>query len=427
MRTVWNSGSAGPGESESVMIVKIYPSEIKGHIDAPPSKSALHRLMICAALAGGTSTISNVSDSQDILATSDCLRALGACIHDDSDRKIITGIDMTTVGKASPVLDRTANTKEEIVMECRESGSTLRFMIPVAAVTAKAAAFRGSSRLMERPLAEYESLFKERGLLFDRSGGALHISGPLSGGVFRLAGDVSSQFVSGLLFALPLLEEDSIIALDKPPVSSPYIEMSLQALETFGVKAGWKDDRTLSVPGRQRYVPKDIRTEGDWSNASYFLAMGAGVRGLDAESLQADKVCSGLLKQLDAGSAELDIRKCPDLGPLLMAYAAMKHGAVLHGTDRLKIKESDRSAVMKEELSKFRTRVEIGDDVVKVYPGAREPAEILRSHNDHRIVMALTVLCSCFGGTIEGAESVSKSFPDFFKKYQLAGGRLEIN
>ena len=397
------------------MKVIIKPSKIRGSIAAPPSKSMAHRLIIAAGLADGVSLVHNVAMSEDIKATIGCMEALGAVINEAKSDGLykslqIEGTDPRNAGSAA--------------LDCNESGSTLRFMIPIAAMSGEEMRFSGSETLMNRPLSVYEDIFKEQGLLFEKSSDNLKIRGRIRGGDFEIPGDISSQFVTGLLTALPLAEEDSTIRLVGDVESRPYIDMTLAALKAYGIKAEWADERTLLIPGRQAYQASEQIVEGDWSNAAYLMALGAEVKGLDDNSIQGDKVSRDYFKQIEAGYCELDIRNCPDLGPALMAYAAMKSGCKLIGTKRLRIKESDRAAAMKEELSKFGIEAELGDDSVKVGCGIEKPSEELYGHNDHRIVMALSALCLKTGGVIEGAGAVNKSFPDFFERIKEAGADI---
>lgn len=400
----------------AAMRAVIKASVISGRASAPPSKSMAHRIIISAALAGGTSTIENVAESEDILATMSCLRALGAEISGESSR----GHRYKTfqIRGADPSI------AEEAVLDANESGSTLRFLIPVAALSGSGMIFKGSETLMKRPLSVYEDIFKERNLEFKPGREGLRIRGRLGGGEYRLPGDISSQFISGLLFALPLCTGDSIIIPEGRIESRPYIEMTMNALSRFGVRTYWQKD-AIHVPGGQRYKTAEMKVEADWSNAAYLMALGAEVDGLDENSLQGDKVCVEHLRQLREGCAEIDITDVPDLGPALMAYAAMNHGCTLRGTGRLRIKESDRGLAMQEELSKFGVKTDVEDNAIRVGCGAGKPREILSSHNDHRIVMALAAICARTGGIIEGAEAVAKSFPDYFEIISDLGVAVE--
>ena len=394
------------------MNVTIEASAPEGSIAAPPSKSMSHRLLICAGLAIGEKTVHGAALSEDILATMDCLRALGV-------RCTVRGSDIVVSGYTPHCGAQGA------VLPCRESGSTLRFFLPMC-LSGPPITLTGSRRLMARPLDPYRELCGKQGIRFEKDETSVRVQGALSPGEFRLPGDVSSQFVSGLLFALPGLDGDSVIRLRPPVVSRSYIDLTMDALRTFGVQTRWLDRETIAVPGRQCCAYRsDVTVEGDWSNAAPFLAMGVGVTGLNAASLQGDRVCAEYFDALRQGPATLDIADCPDLGPVLFAFAASHRGGSFTGTRRLRWKESDRGWAMQEELEKFGVEVRIGDDTITVGHGLHAPTESLNGHGDHRVVMALAVLCARTGGTIAGAEAVRKSFPDFFDKLQSVGVKLK--
>lgn len=395
------------------MNVTILPSAPRGSVEAPPSKSMTHRLLLCAGLAIGEKTVHGAALCEDTRATMDCLRALGV-------RCTVRGTDAVVAGYTPHC------GAEGAVLPCRESASTLRFFLPLC-LFGPPITLTGSARLMARPMEPYRTLCERQGIRFAQTDTSVTVQGTLCPGRFRLPGDVSSQFVSGLLFALPLLPGDSVVRLHPPVASRGYIDMTMAALRAFGVEISWTDRETIAVPGRQYYAFRpNVTVEGDWSNAAPFLALGLDVRGLDAESLQGDRVCTEAFRLLDAGRATIDLTDCPDLAPLLMAYAAMHSGARFTGTHRLRFKESDRGAAMAEELAKFGVDVSVGWDEITVEGGLRVPTEALEGHGDHRVVMALSVLCARTGGTIRGAQAVDKSFPDFFDKLRLAGVQLKI-
>ncbi len=398
------------------MTVKIKPSEIRGTVTAPASKSMAHRLLICAGLSEGTSHIKNVAYSEDILATLDCLESMGATVQRGPDYVIISG--------CSPAKSKGARYK------CRESGSTLRFFIPIAMLSENESIFTGYGRLMQRPMTVYESIAKEKGLFYKAESDSIKLRGKLSSGEYTVAGDVSSQFISGLLFALPLCEGESEIRITGVVESRSYIDMTLDAVKMFGVNVFWKNKNTLYIKGNQSYKASDLTVEGDCSNASFldaFNCIGGNVtvNGLKADTLQGDSVYKQYFAFLKEGNAELDIRDCPDLAPILMTLASELNGAVLKGTKRLKIKESDRGEVMKWELSKFGADIEVYEDEIIINQSVLRTPEIpLDSHNDHRVVMSLAVLTSKYGGEIKGAEAVRKSYPDFFAVAEALG--LEV-
>ena len=242
-------------------------------------------------------------------------------------------------------------------------------------------------------------------------------------------GDVSSQFVTGSLLALPLLPEDSTLRVLPPVESRPYIDITLDIMASFGVTVMERERNFFYIPGGQRYGSRCAAVEGDWSNAAFLLALGGGVRvsGLRPDSLQGDRVCREMLRRLERPGAVLDLSACPDLGPVLFAAAAQRCGAVFTGTRRLRIKESDRAAAMAQELAKFGAQVTVEEDRVTVLPcPLHAPNEELEGHNDHRIVMAMAVLCASLGGTIRGAEAVNKSYPDFFRTLWALGLRMDV-
>ena len=396
------------------MIAEIHPGSAAGIVAAPPSKSMAHRLLICAGLSGGVSHIYGVDLNEDILATMDCLRALGASCTASGDTVTVRGADPR---QARP----------ENALCCRESGSTLRFFIPLALMCNEDVTFTGTEKLLSRPLGVYAQLCAEQGFAFAQSKAQLQVRGRLEAGRFSLPGDVSSQFITGLLFALPLARGDSVISIIPPVESRSYVNLTLQALHAFGIRADWQDDTTLVIPGNQQYQPRDMVVEGDYSGAAFFAALNTlgsdiTVTGLLPDSLQGDKIYEKHLKSLAQGRPEIDLSDCPDLGPVLFAVAAAKHGAVFTGTRRLKIKESDRATAMAQELAPFGTEVTVEENRVVVNAKAfHAPNTLLCGHNDHRIVMSLAVLLTLTGGKIQGAQAVRKSFPDFFEKLRALG------
>jgi len=390
----------------------ISPSTPRGSVEAPPSKSMAHRALICAGLADGTSTLSGIAPSEDVSATVDCLRALGATVELSEGKATVRGADLRRAKSA--------------VLPCRESGSTLRFFLPLCLLSGTEKTLSGSEKLLSRPLSVYEDQAREKGFSLDRGKNAVRVKGKLTPGEYALPGDVSSQFVSGLLFALPLLGGDSTIKLLPPIESKSYIDLTLSSLASFGVTAVWSDETTLTVPGGQRYAASSVAVEGDWSNAAPFLSLGVPVTGLSPDSLQGDRRVSDYLFELDRGFAEIDLSDAPDLAPVLFAHAALRHGGRFTGTKRLAIKESDRGEAMKEELSKCGVAVEIKENEITVGCGAVPPRETFSGHNDHRIVMATSILAARLGGGIEGIEAVGKSYPDFFTQLKKNNIKVEF-
>ena len=401
------------------MKAEMQKSTALGVVKAPTSKSIAHRLLICAALADGVSTVRDVTFCEDILATMDCLKTMGAKFELD-------GNDITVTGMHSPVME------SEKSFYCRESGSTLRFIIPLLLLSDKKQTLSGAQRLMERPLSVYEDICKEKGLLFDKDK-SLTVCGKLTGGDYYVNGSVSSQFITGLLFALSMCKEDSRLHIIAPFESASYVNMTLSAMDMFSVETEIEDDLTIFIKGGQKYKPQDISTEGDYSGSAFldaFNLIGGDVRveGLNENSLQGDRIYRKYYDLLSYGSPRLDVTDCPDLAPILMTLAACKNGAKLIGTRRLKIKESDRGAVMAQELSKFGADIVLGENEITVHKAKlHTPTELLLGHNDHRVVMSLAVIASIYGGIIDEAQAVTKSFPDFFEKIKHLGVEVKLH
>lgn len=401
------------------MKVQINKSKLHGTIIAPPSKSVTHRLLICGGLADGKSIIHGVSPSEDILATLDCLKAIGAEYSYDEDTITIHGADINSQ-------------IDSFNLNCRESGSTLRFFIPICSVFSRPTIFSGSERLLSRPLNVYETIFKSQNIDFTNNGKTITLNGKLTAGNYKIKGNISSQFISGLLFALPLLNENSTIDIIPPIESCSYIDLTIAVLSEYGVEVKWLDERTLFIKGNQKYHAKEVFVEGDYSNAAFFEALNylgndISINGLNENSLQGDKAYMEFFPMLEKGTPTIHLGSCPDLGPILFALAAAKNGAIFTGTKRLKLKESDRSQAMADELKKFGVSVKIEEDSVLVYPiSFKAPTKALYGHNDHRIVMSLAILLTITGGVIEGAEAVNKSMPDFFDKIKSVGAEVEL-
>ena len=386
------------------MNIRIEPSALSGSVTAPPSKSCAHRLLIASALSGGSCTVSNIPHGEDVAATLDCLSALGADFTITGNSVYFTGTQRES-GRVFP---------------CRESGSTLRFLLPVVAALTDCAEFRGSPRLIERGIDEYERVLPSHDVKITETADGFLTSGRLRAGDYTVRGDLSSQFASGLLMALPLVEGDSLLRLLPPVESRPYIALTRDVFRRFGIIIEEREENLFFLRGGQSCQSRDTTVEGDWSNAAVLFALktlGAGIEiaGLAEDSGQGDRICLAYFEELAASPAELDVSDCPDLAPLLLCIAALKHGGRLTGTRRLCLKESDRAQTMAQELAKFGADIYVYDNSVDIkYKPLHTPTAILNCHNDHRIAMALTLLCSRFGGTLEGADCVGKSWREFF-------------
>ena len=412
------------------MKITITPTRLTGAVTPPPSKSQAHRLLIAAALADGESVVSNVACSQDIEATLRCLEELGAEFLRSGDTVTVRGMGANAM---SP-LRRLARPR----LDCGESGSTLRFLIPVALAVRGGGVFTGRGRLMERPLKPYFDLFDEKGIFYEQRDGALAVSGLLRPGEYRLPGNVSSQFFTGLLYALPLLDGPSVIVPTTRLESEGYIRMTLQAMARFGVEM----PVALSLPpqyhpqGNQTYRAADARVEADWSQAGFwyaarFLGNRVEITGLDSGSAQGDAVIADFFAALSRpGGVELDVSGCPDLAPPLAAMAALRAGetTALANAGRLRIKESDRLSSVTAVLNSLGADVEEREDSLVIRgKEALAGGAAVDSHNDHRIAMMAAIAATrCENPvTINGAECVSKSYPDFWEEYENLGGKIQ--
>ncbi len=386
------------------MNLKLIPAKLKGAITPPPSKSYAHRALIAAALAGGDSQLTNLAHSQDILATRRCLDALA------------------TAQEEFPLLD------------CGESGSTLRFLIPIALAVVGGGRFTGHGRLMERPQKPYFDLFEEKGIFYEQKDGVLTVQGALTPGEYRLPGDVSSQFVTGLLYALPLLKADSRILLTTALESRDYVEMTLAVMKHFGVSVTETADGWL-VPGNQQYTPTSLHIESDWSQAGFwYAARGLGstldIQGMNPQSVQGDmRIIPYYQLLIQEGDVELDVSQCPDLVPPLAAHAALRRGTTrMVNAARLRIKESDRLATVTEVLNALGAKVtEHADSLVIEGQPALPGGVTVDAHNDHRIAMMAAIAATCCENSIviTGAQCVAKSYPSFWEEYVRLGGILE--
>lgn len=391
--------------------VYVGPSQLRGRIKPPPSKSMAHRVLIAAALAQGC--VEDVGKwgltgelSQDLKATQSCLEELLAPNPD-------------------PVLD------------CGESGSTLRFLLPLAAALGRSALFVGKDSLARRPLREYAEILGPRGVRLEFAGEQnlpVKVGGKLQSGVFQVPGHISSQYITGLMLALPLLEGDSTIVLTTPLQSAPYVEMTQAVLDLFGIvvrpaAAGWV------VPGRQKYVlPEELELEADYSQAAFWLAAKSlghalEVEGLSVKSVQGDREIIPLLEEMGSWKPgeerRIDAAQIPDLVPILAVVALARPGVtILENAQRLRFKESDRLLSTAEMLGSMGAKIAATTDSLLIHGGEQLTGGEVDAHNDHRIAMAAAIaaLNSRNGATIMGADAVGKSYPGFFQELQRLGG-----
>jgi 3-phosphoshikimate 1-carboxyvinyltransferase len=384
------------------MDLLLTPARLIGKITPPASKSQAHRMLIAAALADKNSNPVITHPSQDILATRRCLAAL--C-------------------QDSPSLP---------LLDCGESGSTLRFLFPLALVLRGGAVFTGRGRLMERPMGPYKELCRWQGIDYTLERGYLTVRGSLKPDLFPMEGNLSSQFISGLLFALPLLGGNSEILLPTPLESAGYVEMTLQVLRRFGVQAFYDGDRRFQIPGRQAYQAAPISVEADYSQAAFFFTADAigndvTILNLTRDSMQGDRVITALTEQLSGpGEVILDVSQCPDLVPALALHGALREGCTtrLENAGRLRIKESDRLATVAEELGKLGADIAQTEDSLVIRGVSGFHGGVVHAHNDHRIAMMLAIAATRADAPVllQDAGSVNKSYPGFWRDYVSLGG-----
>ena len=417
------------------MNIAVRPGPLRGRVEIPASKSVAHRAMIAAALADRPTQIVLNAVNDDLTATAACLNALGAaCERTDFGYRIVPAAqEKNACGAAENASGATdlCEIASFPTLDCGESGSTLRFLLPVAAALGREARFVGHGRLPERPHDVLLDAMAAHGATADARRLPLQLHGRLRGGTFALPGNVSSQYITGLLMALPLCAGDSVIRLTTRLESAPYVNLTLRALADFGIRAetlpdGWR------IPGGQRYrSPGHVVVEGDWSGAAFWLAANAlGSRvecgNLDERSAQGDRAIRPLLNRL---GSEIDVSECPDLVPALAVAAAGFPGrTALVGAARLRLKESDRLASVAALLRALGCAVDEGAESLTIHGGAPLTGGTVDGCGDHRIVMAAAVAATAASSpvTILGAQAVAKSYPDFFRDFEALGGNLIV-
>lgn len=416
--------------------VKFSPFVPNGTVNVPPSKSDVHRAIICAAMANGVSRISPVALSNDIKATIGCIKALGA--------DAVLENNVLTVDGTNMYKNKTA------LLDCGESGSTLRFFIPIAAVGNINATFVGKGKLPQRPIGIFTEALPKAGTVCKTEGGLpLEIKGQLKSGIFEIPGNVSSQFITGLLLALPILEGDSEIVLTSPLESVGYIAMTIRTMKQFGVniqatEKGWH------IKGGQSYKTCDYTTDGDWSQAAFFMVLGAvsgkvTVKGVAKDSTQGDKKCAEILARFGAKVTQLDnevtvekgelkaitidASQIPDLVPVLSVCAAFAEGRTkIINAERLRIKECDRLKATAELLNNLGGKVKELSDGLEITGVSSLKGGNVNGYNDHRIVMSAAVCAARSDEDITAtfAMSINKSYPDFYIDYNSIGGKANV-
>ena len=421
--------------------LKIYPSKLKGEVKIPPSKSMAHRAIICAALSDGLCIIENIDYSDDIIATIDAMNSLGA--------KIVKHKDYIEVIGAYGSDEKPQETR---IIDCNESGSTLRFLVPISLLFKGSSKFIGRGNLGKRPLTTYYNIFERQGIEYSYEEGNLNlvINGELNPGTFEVEGNVSSQFITGLLFTLPLLKEDSKIIITTEMESKGYIDLTLRAMSDFGVEIINNNYREFIIKGNQKYKSRNYIVEGDYSQAAFFLcadSLGNDVlcKDLDLNSLQGDKEVIDILERMNVvfnandigvkgttngelASTVIDGSQCPDIIPVLTSVATLTKGTTeIINAGRLRIKECDRLAAVTSELNKLGAKIiEKEDGLVVTGVEKLQGGVEVWSHKDHRIAMTLAIASTrCEKPiVIKDYECIAKSYPNFFEDFKALGGNV---
>lgn len=421
--------------------LKIIPSKLKGSVKIPPSKSMAHRAIICAALSDGICRIDNIDYSDDIIATINAMNSLGATIEKHDDYIEVVGI-YKNINKI----------KENRIIDCNESGSTLRFLVPISLLFKGSNKFIGKGNLGKRPLTTYYNIFNNQGIKYSYEENNLNlvVDGELKPGVFEVEGNISSQFITGLLFALPLLNGDSKIIITKEMESKGYIDLTLKAISDFGIEIINNNYSEFIIKGNQKYNARNYRVEGDYSQAAFFLcADGLGnnvlCRDLDLNSLQGDKEIIDILERMNVVfntneiglsgevsgeliSTVIDGSQCPDIIPVLSAVSALSKGTTeIINAGRLRIKECDRLSAVTSELKKLGAQIiEKEDGLVITGVEKLQGGVEVWSHKDHRIAMTLAIASTMCKKPIiiKDYECVAKSYPSFFEDFKALGGNI---
>ena len=392
---------------------RIIPKKLRGTVTVPPSKSQAHRAIIAACLAHGTSEIKNIAFSQDISATISVMEAFGASVKTNANTLSVCG--------------SLPDGAENAVIDCCESGSTLRFLIPLSFLSGRKTTFTGRGRLMQRPLEPYFALCEQDGIGYELSDSSVTFCGKLKGGTYRLPGNISSQFITGLLYALPLVSRDSVLELTTEVESVGYIRMTLDILNAFGINITHDNYQTYYIPGNQSYKPCNITIEGDYSQAAFYLcanAMGSQVNvlGLTPNSHQGDKEILSIIKEFDSplSGISINVSQIPDLVPVLAVLATQAEGeTIIMNAARLRIKESDRLTTTTDMLRRLGAKITETEDSLIIQGKTPLTGGIIDACNDHRIAMAAAIAATVANGevTVLGADCVAKSYGNFWQDY----------
>lgn len=424
--------------------VVIYPGALKGSVKIPPSKSLAHRAVICAGLAEGESIIDNIIFSDDITATTKAMEALGVEVKKEEGRENKERVKLSIKGNKELSLINN-------IVDCIESGSTLRFLIPVALLAKGEVTFKGKGKLVSRPLDVYYEIFEKQNIHYETNNGELplKVEGELKSGEFSVKGDISSQFITGLMFTLPLLDGDSKIIITTELESKGYVDLTIDTLNKFGVKIENRDYKEFYIKGNQKYNSRDYRVEGDFSQVAFWLVAGTlgesiKCEDMNIDSLQGDKVIVDILKKMGAyisvnedyieaktsktKGIVIDASECPDLVPVLTVMAALSEGTTeIINAKRLRIKESDRLKAIASELNKIGGEVQELEDGLIIKGKKSLKGGKVDSWNDHRIAMAMAVASvKCEEPLIiTNSNAVKKSYPDFWRDFKELGGKVD--
>ena len=417
-------------------VVTLFPSEINGSIEMPPSKSLSHRALICASLSRGKSVISNLIFSEDIKATINALKHLGADFDINGSTVSVTGVKKLKY--------------DNLPVDCNESGSTLRFLIPIFSLTDKKVTFTGKESLIKRPQTIYQKIYQEDGNTFINSSDKIVVNGSIKSRDYYLDGNISSQFFSGLMFSLPLLKEDSYIYFTNILESKSYIDLTIEMLENYGVEIQELENGYF-IPGNQKYIATDYYVEGDYSQSAFHLVAGTlngfvKATNLKHDSLQGDKAIIDVLKAMKGKviytengyttsksqtyGTTIDISNCPDLGPIICLLAALSKGTTtIKNAGRLRIKESDRIESTVATLKKLGANISSTQDTITIQgKSTLQGGVTVDSYNDHRITMMISIASlRCKEEIVlTRANSVNKSYPNFFEDFKKIGGKFVI-
>ncbi len=416
------------------MNVVITPKPLKGCVPIPPSKSQSHRAIIAASLSRGKSVISNIAYSEDIIATISAMEKLGAKFNKLKNQLTITGVNKISFN-------------DDNFVECNESGSTLRFIIPIFALSKDKVVFTGKRSLFRRPMTVYEDIFNEANLSFQKNDDSIIISGGLTNGVYKIPGNISSQFISGLLFALPLAKGDSSIILTTPLESRQYVDMTIETLKLFQINIT-ETEKGYYIKGNQTYRGKSITIEGDYSQLAFFGVAAQFnndilCKNIPLESKQPDRLVLEYIRQMGGKfeikntgilfkkslthGIDIDVSQCPDIAPILSVLAALSKGKTkILNASRLKMKESNRLLSTYETLIKLGVKVEMGEDYLIIEGQTSFQGGVFDSYQDHRIVMSIAIASSKAETPImiQHAEAINKSYPSFFIDLENLGADI---